>query len=151
MGVCLDFGDDRPDQTSEPVATTRGWDDLLRWAGLQPAGSHPGLFGLLQRGFTDGPDEIRAVVAEIDDVLDAEPDDLAPDVSETLEGMADVLDRYADEGIVVVSSQYQSGLDQPAEEDEEPTDAEEDGELEAAREGEGPAGGGGGEPGEPVP
>lgn len=104
MSVCLDFGDDRDDQPSVQVATNRGWSDVLDWAAEHEPDAYPALFGLLQHGVSE---ELAAIVEEIEGVLDRDRPD--SDVADTLGTIADAVADHVDDGIAVVSSQFQSG------------------------------------------
>lgn len=104
MSVNLDFGDDRPGQPSEQVATNHGWTQVIEWAAGHEPDTYPALFGLLQHGVSE---DLDAIATEIGDILENEPP--ASDVGDTLQGVKRSIEANRDEGIAVVSSQYQSG------------------------------------------
>jgi hypothetical protein len=104
MSVCLDFGDDRKDQPSVQVATNRGWADVVEWAEDEGEDAYPALFGLLEHGVSE---ELVEIASEIGSILEDDPP--VTDVAHTLQAIADAIEEHKDEGIVVVSSQFQSG------------------------------------------
>lgn len=104
MSVSLDFGDDGPGQPSGQVATNLGWSELLDWAQEHEPDAYPALFGLLLHGVSEELDEI---MDEIKSILEDDPP--ATDVADTLHGMMELIEKHKDEGIAVVSGQYQSG------------------------------------------